>query len=70
MGLLVDGTWSQDWYDTKKNPAGSSNAPRRVFETGLPRMVPLGYPAQTGLLPSPGAIIFMSRWLAPGPIAP
>ena len=34
MGVLIDGKWSDQWYDTSKNWGARSSATRRGFATG------------------------------------
>ena len=69
MGLLIDGRWHDQWYDTS---ATGGRFVRRdsVFAIGLRLTVRPARrgPADTG--PSPVAIISMFRWHAPGRIGP
>ena len=69
MGVLVEGVWEDQWYDTQ------STAGRFVrCEIALPQLdhaptAPLGLQGKAALGPSPAAIISMFRSLVRGRIA-
>jgi glutathionyl-hydroquinone reductase len=47
MGLLVDGTWRDDWYDTEKT-GGAFERPRTVFRRSVTADGSSGFPAESG----------------------
>ena len=69
MGLLVDGEWHDEWYDTKKSK-GHFVRSQSQFEIGSPKMANPAYLAKA-VLPRPLAVItYMSHWHALGLIEP
>ena len=49
MGILVDGQWRDEWYDTKKAAAPSSGR-RARFATGSPPMAAPDFPPPAGAI--------------------
>jgi glutathionyl-hydroquinone reductase len=69
MGLLIDGRWYDQWYDTSAS-GGRFVRPDSVFRNWVTTD---GTPGPTGAAatdPGPGVIISMSPWPAPGRIGP
>jgi len=58
MGLLVDGKWHNDWYDTKSTK-GSLFEVSHNLEIGSPQMVKLEQRAKAVLRLSEDDIIYM-----------
>ena len=69
MGLLVDGTWHDTWYDTKSTGGAFKRSAAQfrnwITADGSVR----GRPAKAGSRQNPGAITSMSATPAPGRIA-
>ncbi len=66
MGLLIEGHWHDQWYESSKDGAFQrEQAQRRHWLTAVPGRV-----AKEALPPKRAAITYMCRWRAPGPIAP
>ena len=69
MGLLQNGQWVDQWYDTQ-----SSDGEFRRQDSGFRSWVTpdgaAGPTGSSGFKADRGATIYMCRWPAPGPIAP
>ena len=68
MGLLVEGQWVDQWYDTKKAVENLS-ARRRNSATGLQRTAVPGRVVETVLKRKAAVTTCMFPWPALGPIA-
>ena len=66
MGLLQEGKWVDQWYDTKSTNGRFVRKPHS-FAIGLRPMERQGQAEKAALKPSQDVIIFMFLWLAPGP---
>lgn len=69
MGLLVNGEWHTDWYDTKAT-GGRFERKAPVFVTGLQQMAVQGLRALAALKQNLIVITYMYHWRVHGPIAP
>ena len=69
MGLLVDGIWHEDWYDTEKS-GGRFERFESTFRIGSPPTAGPALVAEAAFGRKRAAIICMWRIPAPGPIAP
>ena len=68
MGLLQNGKWVDQWYDTKSN-GGHLFARHRNFAAGLVQMVLRDQAETVGSRQSQDAIIYMYLWPVHGRIA-
>ena len=70
MGVLVDGVWKDEWYDTQSTGGrfvrGESRYRNWITPDGAP-----GQTGEGGFTAEPGRFyLYVSRMLAPGRIAP
>ena len=64
MGLLVDGKWHDQWYDTSKT-GGKFEREAARFRNWVTAD---GSPGRAVFRPSRAGITCMCRWRVPGPI--
>jgi putative glutathione S-transferase len=69
MGLLVDGVWTEQWYDTSST-GGRFERSRAAFRNWITADGSPGPSGVGGFVAEAGRYTSMCRWLAPGPIAP
>ena len=65
MGQLIDGVWHDTWYDTKST-GGRFKRSESAFRNWVTADGSAARWVKRDLSPNATAIIFMSRWPAPG----
>lgn len=68
MGLLIDGVWHEQWYDTSST-GGRFIRKDSIYRNWVTADGAAGQAAVQALLPKPGDITYMSVLPVPGPTA-